>query len=283
MAEINILEIKKVSKSFVGIDVLNKVDLEARQGETLALLGGNGAGKSTLIKIILGVEQASSGEVWFDGKLKNYTCPNDAYEDGVLAMFQETSLVPQLSILQNVFLGAEILKPFGRLDEDAMLQKFEKTCKDMDLRLDPHTLVSALSAANQKLVEIVKALTRRSRFIIMDEPTDSLSPVDTERLLHIIQNLNSQNDFIKARAEFDSMALKKKFSNENNLVRQARNVGQILSKQARNLVFEGFQDADTPYENNKRTGGVLYSGDIVNLYEYGTEKNGWSTDEVSHI
>jgi ribose transport system ATP-binding protein len=193
MSDLNILEIKKVSKSFAGIDALKAVDLEALQGETLALLGENGAGKSTLIKIILGVEQANSGEVWFDGKLKNYSSSNEAFNDGISAMFQETSLVPQLTVLQNVFLGAEPLKSFGRLDEEGMLQKFEKTCKDMDLKLDPHTLVESLSAANQKLVEIVKALTKQSRFIIMDEPTDSLSPVDIERLLDIIQNLKSQN------------------------------------------------------------------------------------------
>jgi ribose transport system ATP-binding protein len=193
MADLNILEIKKISKSFVGINVLKEVDLEARHGETLALLGENGAGKSTLIKIILGVEKANSGEVWFDGKLKNYSSPNDAYKDGISAMFQETSLVPQLTVLQNVFLGTEILKSFGRLDEEAMLQEFEKNCMDMNLQLNPYTLVDALSAANQKLVEIIKALTKKSRFIVMDEPTDSLSPADTERLLAIIQKLKSQN------------------------------------------------------------------------------------------
>ncbi len=193
MDGLNILEIKKVSKSFIGIDALKQVDLTIRHGETLALLGENGAGKSTLIKIILGVEQASSGDVWFDGNLKNYSSPNDAYKDGISAMFQETSLVPQLTVLQNVFLGAEILKFFGQLDEETMLQRFENTCKDMGLQLDPHALVESLSAANQKLIEIVKALTKKSRFIVMDEPTDSLSPADTERLLNIIQNLKSQN------------------------------------------------------------------------------------------
>jgi ribose transport system ATP-binding protein len=193
MTDLNILEIKKISKSFVGIDALKQVDLTMRQGETLALLGENGAGKSTLIKIILGVERANSGEVWFNGELKNYLSPNDAYKEGISAMFQETSLVPQLTVLQNVFLGDEVLKSFGRLDEEAMLQKFEKTCKGMGLQLDPHRLVESLSAANQKLLEIVKALTKQSRFIVMDEPTDSLSPAETERLLNIIQNLKSQN------------------------------------------------------------------------------------------
>ncbi len=189
----NFLEIKKVSKSFIGVDALKQVDLEMRRGETLAILGENGAGKSTLIKIMLGVLQADSGEIWFDGKLKIYSSPNDAYEDGISAMFQETSLVPQLTVLQNVFLGVEIVRSFGRLDVEAMLNQFKKNCKNMNVDLDPHKLVGNLSAANQKLVEIIKALTKQSRLIIMDEPTDSLSPADTERLLKIVQNLKSQN------------------------------------------------------------------------------------------
>ncbi len=189
----NILEIKQVSKSFGGNKALSQVDLEVRQGETLALLGENGAGKSTLVKIILGVESADTGEIWFDGKLKNYSSPNAAYKDGISAMFQETSLVPQLTVLQNVYLGAEILKSFGLLDEQAMLGQFKKNCMDIGIHLKPNMIVSNLSAANQKLVEIIKALTKQSRFIVMDEPTDSLSPMDTEQLLKIIQNLKSKN------------------------------------------------------------------------------------------
>ncbi len=189
----NFLEVKKVSKAFAGVAALKHVDLKIRRGETLALLGENGAGKSTLIKIILGVLQPDLGEIWFDGKLKNYSSPNDAYKDGISAMFQETSLVPQLPVLQNVFLGNETVKSFGRLDEEAMQIQFKNHCKDMNVDLDPHLLVENLNSANQKLVEIIKALTKRSRFIVMDEPTDSLSPTDTERLLTIIQNLKSQN------------------------------------------------------------------------------------------
>jgi ribose transport system ATP-binding protein len=189
----NILEIRSVSKSFARVEVLREVNLDIGYGETLAILGENGAGKSTLVKTILGIEIPDSGDVWFDGSLKNYSSPMKAYHDGISAMFQETSLVPQLTVLQNVFLGSEILKPFGVLDEKSMIVCFESTCLEMDIQLSPDTLVGELSVGKQKLVEIIKALTKKSRFIIMDEPTDSLSPTDTERLLNIIECLKLQN------------------------------------------------------------------------------------------
>ena len=169
--------------------VLDEVNLEFRKGQVHALLGGNGAGKSTLIKIILGVIKKYSGEIIFNGQKRRYGSTREAYLDGMAGIFQETSLVPKLTILENVFLGNEITRKYKVLDSEKMLNKFNETIVKLGLKLDPNGRVEKLSVADKKLVEIVKALIKNSQFIIMDEPTDCLPQRETELLLSVITDL----------------------------------------------------------------------------------------------
>ena len=150
-------EIKNLSKAFSENLALDQVELEIKAGEVHALLGENGAGKSTLIKIILGVLERNSGDIYLNGRKVEYKSPRDAYHDGIAGIFQENSLVSKLSILENVFLGAEITGPFGVLDNARMQNCFIEVCQKMRLTLDPTRLVNNLTVAEQKLVEIIKS------------------------------------------------------------------------------------------------------------------------------
>jgi ribose transport system ATP-binding protein len=188
----NILEVKKIYKSFGGVDVLENVNLKVRQGEVHALLGENGAGKSTLTKIILGVLKKDSGEIFFEKKAGDCQDSEETIGNGIATIFQETSLIPQLTILENIFLGNEITGLWGILRKSEMLEKFCQTCSQMRLELEPDQLVQSLGVAEKKLVEIIKALSKNSRFIIMDEPTDSLPKNDTDHLLSVIRDLKSR-------------------------------------------------------------------------------------------
>ena len=187
-----LLELKNVSKSFQGNHVLNLTEMKIFYGEVHALLGENGAGKSTLVKIIVGALQKDSGEVIIDGIPKNYKSTREAYADYIAAISQETNLVPELSVLENVFLGQEAKKGFGRLDIKTMLFQFYDACQRMNLNLNPFRKVGQLDVAQKKLLEIIKALLRCSKLLIMDEPTDALSMKETGHLFSIIRDLKSQ-------------------------------------------------------------------------------------------
>lgn len=185
-----VLRIEKLSKDFPGVRALDRVDFAVKEGQTHALLGENGAGKSTLIKIIGGVFQPTEGEVLLRGQPCRFQGPGDAFRRGISIIHQETSLIPKLSALQNVFLGNEIKRGGGfLLHEEAMRIRFTELCGKVGLTLDPQRQTSEFSIAEQKIIEILKALNYESSLLIMDEPTDSLSAREIERLFTIIEDL----------------------------------------------------------------------------------------------
>ncbi len=186
-----ILKIKGLSKSFPGVQALNNVDLTIKKGEIHALVGENGAGKSTLIKVMVGAYKKDAGEMYLDGQKRAFSSPTEAYRNGISVIYQETSLIPQLTVIQNVFLGMEYTTSFGVLDGKKVQQEYANVCQKMGFNLDPHVQVRNLGVAEQKLVEIVKALVHDSNFIIMDEPTDSLAINEIEHLFNIILELKA--------------------------------------------------------------------------------------------
>jgi len=186
-----IVKIKGLSKSFPGVRALNNVDLKIKRGEIHALVGENGAGKSTLIKLIVGAYKKDSGEIYLDGQKREFHSPTEAYHNGISVIYQETSLVPQLTIIQNVFLGMEYTTSLGVIDEKKIQQEYANICQKMGFHLNPHVQVRNLGVAEQKLVEIVKALVHDANFIIMDEPTDSLAINEIEHLFKIILELKA--------------------------------------------------------------------------------------------
>ena len=186
-----LLRAENIRKSFSGVQVLKGVDLEIRAGEVHALMGENGAGKSTLIKIIMGVYPKDGGEIWVQGRKVEISSRQDAQHLGLAVIYQELSLIPTLTVMQNILLGQETQKA-GLLDKRAMMNRVRELMDRFDLHLDPNEVVENLSIAQQQTVEILKCLTVDAPLIIMDEPTASLSASESERLFDIIGRLRSR-------------------------------------------------------------------------------------------
>ena len=190
----NILVLDKINKIFPGVHALKDMSLSIRKGEVQAICGENGAGKSTLMKVVTGVYKQESGDVIFDGKKINVTNPNQAYEMGIAIMYQETSLFAEMTVLENMFLNHEITKKVAGvkvLDYKAMREKANKIFASMNTTMDLDVKVKDISMAKKQMVEIAKALTFKTRVLIMDEPTASLTQKEVEGLFEIIRNLKA--------------------------------------------------------------------------------------------
>lgn len=180
-----------MKKAFPGVIALNEIDLEINKGEVHALVGENGAGKSTLIKLVVGAYKKDSGEIYFDNQKVEFTSPAQAFQSGLSVIYQENSLIPQLTVIQNIFLGVEHFTSLGILDEKKIYEQYLSITEQLGFELPPFEKVRNLGVAEQKLVEILKALIHKVKFIIMDEPTASLSENEVEHLFRIISELKS--------------------------------------------------------------------------------------------
>jgi putative multiple sugar transport system ATP-binding protein len=182
-----------ITKSFPGVMALRDVNLAVRAGEIHAIVGENGAGKSTLMKVLSGVYPAStySGEIQFDGQQQHFTGIHDCEQLGIIIIHQELALVPMLSIAENVFLGNEPARG-GVIDRHAMHARTRELLARVGLDESPATLVGTLGVAKQQSIEIAKALSRRVRLLILDEPTASLNETESARLLQLLLELKAQ-------------------------------------------------------------------------------------------
>ena len=180
----------KVVKSFGPVEVLHGVSFDLAPGRVVGLLGENGAGKSTLMKILAGYEGLSGGELRIDGAAVRFDGPRAAEAKGIVMIHQEFALAEDLTIAQNIFLGHEKNRGWW-LDDGAMRAETERVLQQVGLKASPDTLVKHLIVAEKQLVEIAKALQRRARLLIMDEPTATLTPGETERLFALIAQLKA--------------------------------------------------------------------------------------------
>ena len=185
------IEFRSINKSFGLVEVLHKVSFTLQPGKVVGLLGENGAGKSTLVKILAGYEQASSGDFTINGQTCRFANSREAEHAGVVLIHQEFNLAESLSIAQNIFLGHEVMKS-GFLDEEKMHAASLAALAQVGLSVDPTTKIRQLIVAEKQLVEIAKALSRQARLLIMDEPTATLTPTETERLFSLITQLKAQ-------------------------------------------------------------------------------------------
>jgi ribose transport system ATP-binding protein len=185
------VEFRNVTKEFGPVLVLHGVGFALQPGRVYGLLGENGAGKSTLMKILAGYESPTTGEVVVDGAVRAPGGGSRAAEaQGIVLIHQEFNLADDLTIAQNVFLGHEIKKGFF-LDDLAMREKTRAALAQVGLPLDPDTRVKKLIVAEKQLVEIARALARNARLLIMDEPTATLTPGETERLFALMAELKA--------------------------------------------------------------------------------------------
>jgi ribose transport system ATP-binding protein len=188
----NVVEMRAISKGFNGVSVLKDVSFDVRRGEVHALAGGNGAGKSTLMKILQGVYQADAGEILIGGKPAAINSIHDAKAAGIGMVFQEFSLVPSLTVAQNIFLGVEPLGAGGLIDDRAAVRRATEVFAEMEVHVDPRAEVSRLGTAYWQLTEIAKALAQNATVLIMDEPTASLARHESEALFELIDRLKQR-------------------------------------------------------------------------------------------
>ena len=184
-----LLALRGIGKSFLGVRVLDGVDLEVRPGEVHAVVGENGAGKSTLMKVVSGVYQPDEGTVEFAGAPRTFRSPRDAQQAGIGIVHQELNLLPERTVAENVYLGHEPLRR-GLVDRRAMLSRTAGLLASIgEGSLPPDTRVGRLGVAQQQVVEIVKALALDARLLIMDEPTAALADHEVDQLYALVRRL----------------------------------------------------------------------------------------------
>ena len=188
------LEMKGITKSFPGVKALDNINLSVYRGEVLALMGENGAGKSTLMKILSGVYIKDEGKILIEGSEVDIKNVKNAEKLGISIMHQELSVLPNLTVAENVFLGNEQYdKVTKKLNRKAMNEKCRELLAQIGSTVNPEDYVRDISIGDMQMLEIVKAVSKNSNVIVMDEPTTALTDTETEKLFEVIERLKKQN------------------------------------------------------------------------------------------
>jgi putative multiple sugar transport system ATP-binding protein len=188
-----ILEMRGITKTFPGVKALDNVSFKVREGEIHALVGENGAGKSTLMKVLSGVYPAGTydGDIFYDGEVRRFNRISDSEHLGIIIIHQELALVPLLSIAENIFLGNEIAQK-GVIHWPQTFARTKELLTKVGLKDSPSTRITDIGVGKQQLVEIAKALSKKVRLLILDEPTASLNETDSDALLMLLMEFRNQ-------------------------------------------------------------------------------------------
>ncbi|MDQ1485005.1 MAG: D-xylose transport system ATP-binding protein [Actinomycetota bacterium] len=191
MADSPILSLRGINKSFGAVQVLHDVDFDVYAGEVMALVGDNGAGKSTLVKCVGGIYSTDSGEVFFNGAPVAIHSPRDAAVHGIEIVYQDLALCDNLDIVENMFLGRELIKPTHNLDESSMEQRARDTLTSLSVRTvkSVRQVVSSLSGGQRQTVAIAKAVLWNNKVVLLDEPTAALGVAQTRQVLDLVRRL----------------------------------------------------------------------------------------------
>jgi ribose transport system ATP-binding protein len=184
---------RQIEKQFPGVKALDKVDFDLFAGEVHVLLGENGAGKSTLMKILCGSQSMDSGRILIDGRDMGHLTPQRAKDAGIAMVYQELSLIPYLSVAENILINQLPRSRFGIIDWSQAYERARQSLETLGVdHIDPRTRVSQLNVAEQQLTEIARVLVRNCRILLLDEPTSALSETETDKLFAIIRRLQAQ-------------------------------------------------------------------------------------------
>ena len=187
-----LFKVEHVSKSFPGTKVLDDINIELKKGTVHAIVGENGAGKSTFMNIVFGVYPDYEGKLIFEGKEVHFASPLQAQQQGIAMVHQENSLIPYLSVMDNIYLG-HYPKKGGFIDRATLKKQVQSPLKELKIEhILPETKVVTLSVAQKQLVEIVKALSQNAKMLMLDEPTAALTAKETEHLMQIIRTLREK-------------------------------------------------------------------------------------------
>lgn len=218
-----VLEARGITKAFPGVRALDGVDLQLRRGRLTALVGENGAGKSTLMNILAGVFAPDAGELFLDGRAVHFAGAREAREHGIATIFQELSLVPNLTVAENIFLGCEPRTAFGLIDYAAMHREARALLRRVALPVAPDVPVHTLRVGQQQLVEIARALAREARVVIFDEPTSALSDHEIDVLFNLIADLKQRGvALVYITHKFEELA---RAADDVSVMRDGRVVG----------------------------------------------------------
>ena len=187
------VRMEHVSKSFPGVLACDNISLSLEAGETMAVIGENGAGKSTLMNILEGLYMPTSGRIYLDDKLANFTCPGDALAAGIGMVHQRYMLVPDLTVWENVAIGMQRLMPHSlKLDENFIKERIQLVSTEYGLSVNPDAYIWQLSVGEQQKVELVKTLCMGARLLILDEPTSALTPQETDDLIALLKKMRGK-------------------------------------------------------------------------------------------
>jgi ABC-type sugar transport system ATPase subunit len=188
----HILELRGITKDFPGVRAVNKVDFDLRRGEVHAMVGENGAGKSTLMNILGGVLQQDSGDIFLEGRLVRFLDAADAGRKGIAVVFQELSLVPPLSVAENIYFNRQPIDRIGFVASKKLHKATRQLLSLFKLDISPARAVAELSLGHRQIIEVLKAISLRPRILILDEPTSSLSATEIDTLFDNIRLLKSE-------------------------------------------------------------------------------------------
>lgn len=221
----NILEMLNISKKFTGVQALDNVSLILKKGEIMGLVGENGAGKSTLIKILSGVYTKDQGQILIDGKevvIKNVI---DSMNLGISVIYQEFSLIPNLTVAENIYLGIEKTLSGKKFffSNRQIIEESQKILDSIDIKIDPTSKLEDLGRADQQLVEIAKGFRMGKNIYVLDEPTASLASHEVENLFNVIKNvLKKGNSIIFITHRLDEII---KICDEVTIIKDGKNIG----------------------------------------------------------
>ncbi|MEH0073477.1 sugar ABC transporter ATP-binding protein [Pannonibacter sp. Pt2] len=224
-----LVEMHRIDKRFPGVHALKGVSFDLQEGEVHALMGENGAGKSTLMKILSGVYQPDSGRILVEGREVILPTPRAAQDQGIGIIHQELALMKDLTVAQNIFIGREPRLSFGRVDDAKMIRDAEALFRTLNISIDPRRKVEGLSIARQQMVEIAKALSARSRVLIMDEPTAALTDGEINELFAMIARLKADGvGIVYISHKMDEI---RRISDRVTVMRDGEYVGTVGAKE----------------------------------------------------
>jgi ABC-type sugar transport system ATPase subunit len=224
-----ILRVEGVSKRFGGVHALEKVNLDVRCGEVHALVGENGAGKSTLIKVLGGIIPRNEGRVLFEGREVDFQRPIEALHAGIAIIHQELSMMPSLTVIENMFMG-RMPQRLGVINWGELEAQTRQAMALIDLRVDPYAPVRDLTISQRQMIEIARALSVNAKLIIMDEPNSSLTSAESERLFGVIESLQARDiAIIYVSHKIDEVL---RISDRISVLRDGRYVGTIERHEA---------------------------------------------------
>ena len=268
------LSIRGITKKFPGVTALKQVDMDIRKGEVHVLLGENGAGKSSLVKVLCGIYQPEEGELYFEGQPYQAHTPLDAMKAGIRVVYQEFTLLPNLSVAENIF--------FEHLPRNRSIVNFQKLYADsrellaqVELNIDPRTPVELLGVAQMQLIEILKAIAFKSKVIILDEPTATLTSKEIDKLFQIIHQLKAKG----VTMIYISHRLKEIYQIGDRLtvLRNGQKIAthavdSITIPEIVKLMVGRTMEAEFPFDEQVQVGEVAFSVDSLR-YKHGRHEN----------